>query len=118
MTAPSEPTVFEAGDFVRVISDPVRIKRLQRGHGEWAEQMFQSLGKIGRIEEVYSDGDLKIAICGGQWTYNPIALQFVFNFKSSLPSNWDERLREITTSYPDFELPEESLWRGILTPFL
>ena len=48
-----EQNNFSVGDFVKVISDPVRIKRLQRGHGEWAEQMFQrsraprSLAKCG-----------------------------------------------------------------------
>ena len=35
---------------------------------------FQTLGKIGRIQQVYHDNDLKVEVCGTSWTYNPAAV--------------------------------------------
>ena len=52
-----------------------RVKQvLQRGHGEWAEAMAPTLGKIGRIQQIYHDSDLKVEVCGTSWTYNPVAV--------------------------------------------
>ncbi|KAL3868374.1 hypothetical protein ACJMK2_041187 [Sinanodonta woodiana] len=65
---------FGVGDLVQVCSDVERIKVLQRGHGEWAEAMLPTLGKIGRIQQVYHDNDLKVEVCGTSWTYNPSAV--------------------------------------------
>ena len=31
----------------------------------------QTLGKVGRVVQVYPDGDLKVDIRGGEWTFNP-----------------------------------------------
>ena len=47
---------------------------LQRGHGEWAEAMLPTLGKIGRVQQIYHDNDLKVEVCGTSWTYNPAAV--------------------------------------------
>ncbi len=47
---------------------------LQRGHGEWAEAMVPTLGKIGRVQQIYHDNDLKVEVCGTSWTYNPQAV--------------------------------------------
>ena len=47
---------------------------MQRGHGEWAEAMAPTLGKIGRIQQIYHDNDLKVEVCGTSWTYNPVAV--------------------------------------------
>ena len=47
---------------------------LQRGHGEWAEAMAPTLGKIGRVQQIYHDNDLKVEVCGTSWTYNPAAV--------------------------------------------
>lgn len=65
---------FAVGDFVKICSDIERIKILQRGHGEWAEAMVPTLGKVGRVQQVYSDNDLKIEVCNTSWTYNPLAV--------------------------------------------
>ncbi len=46
----------------------------QRGHGEWAEAMSPTLGKIGRVQQIYHDSDLKVEVCGTSWTYNPAAV--------------------------------------------
>ncbi|ESO07042.1 hypothetical protein HELRODRAFT_191290 [Helobdella robusta] len=75
---------FCVGDFVKVCSDVERMKVLQRGHGEWAEAMVPTLGKVGRVQQVYQDNDLKVEgykmytkhtkVCGTSWTYNPQAV--------------------------------------------
>ena len=50
------------------------MKVLQRGHGEWADAMAPTLGKIGRVQQIYHDNDLKVEVCGTSWTYNPLAV--------------------------------------------
>uniref|UniRef100_A0A131YG45 RING-type E3 ubiquitin transferase n=1 Tax=Rhipicephalus appendiculatus TaxID=34631 RepID=A0A131YG45_RHIAP len=65
---------FAVGDLVQICSDLERIKILQRGHGEWAEAMTPTLGKIGRVQQIYHDNDLKVEVCGTSWTYNPLAV--------------------------------------------
>lgn len=44
------------------------------GHGEWAEAMAPTLGKVGRVQQIYHDNDLKVEVCGTSWTYNPAAV--------------------------------------------
>lgn len=70
----SPPTQFAEGDFVKICSDLERIKLLQRGHGEWAEAMIPTLGKVGRVQQVYHDNDLKVEVGHTSWTYNPMAV--------------------------------------------
>ncbi|XP_076440202.1 E3 ubiquitin-protein ligase MIB1-like [Babylonia areolata] len=70
----SSVTQFAVGDLVQICSDTERIKVLQRGHGEWAEAMMPTLGKIGRVQQIYHDSDLKVEVCGTSWTYNPSAV--------------------------------------------
>jgi hypothetical protein len=65
---------FAIGDLVQICYDIERIKHLQKGHGEWAEAMRPTLGKLGRVQQVYHDNDLKIEVCGTSWTYNPLAV--------------------------------------------
>lgn len=59
---------------MKICHDLERIKVLQRGHGEWAEAMIPTLGKVGRVQQVYQDNDLKIEVCNTSWTYNPLAV--------------------------------------------
>ncbi|XP_059226620.1 E3 ubiquitin-protein ligase mind-bomb isoform X2 [Stomoxys calcitrans] len=70
-TAPPE---FQVGDIVKICSDVESIKQLQRGHGEWADAMQLTLGKVGRVQQVYHDNDLKIEVGNTSWTYNPLAV--------------------------------------------
>ncbi|XP_058117166.1 E3 ubiquitin-protein ligase MIB1 [Anopheles ziemanni] len=74
MLTDNEPKQFAVGDFVKICSDLERIKILQRGHGEWAEAMVPTLGKVGRVQQVYHDNDLKVEVCNTSWTYNPLAV--------------------------------------------
>ncbi|KAF6027626.1 MIB1 [Bugula neritina] len=66
--------VFSVGDMVQILNDVDRVKQLQRGHGEWAEAMSPTLGKIGVVKQIYHDNDLKIDVCDTSWTYNPLAV--------------------------------------------
>ncbi|KAL9692296.1 hypothetical protein quinque_016494 [Culex quinquefasciatus] len=70
----SQSQQFAVGDFVKICSDLERIKILQRGHGEWAEAIVPTLGKAGRVQQVYHDNDLKVEVCNTSWTYNPLAV--------------------------------------------
>uniref|UniRef100_A0A182J119 RING-type E3 ubiquitin transferase n=1 Tax=Anopheles atroparvus TaxID=41427 RepID=A0A182J119_ANOAO len=74
MLTDNQPQQFAVGDFVKICSDLERIKILQRGHGEWAEAMVPTLGKVGRVQQVYHDNDLKVEVCNTSWTYNPLAV--------------------------------------------
>jgi len=65
---------FRVGDLVHISSDLERVKVLQRGHGEWAEAMIPTLGKIGKVQQIYHDGDLKVDVAGTSWTYNPLCV--------------------------------------------
>ncbi|XP_062506167.1 E3 ubiquitin-protein ligase MIB2-like isoform X2 [Corticium candelabrum] len=62
---------FEVGDHVRVLNDAAEVKRLQQGHGEWADDMALSLGMVGKVEKLYTDGDLRVDVNGSTWTFNP-----------------------------------------------
>jgi len=79
-TAPPE---FQVGDIVKICSDVESIKILQRGHGEWADAMQLTLGKIGRVQQVYHDNDLKVEVGNTSWTYNPLAVCKVASSTSS-----------------------------------
>uniref|UniRef100_H2YAN9 RING-type E3 ubiquitin transferase n=1 Tax=Ciona savignyi TaxID=51511 RepID=H2YAN9_CIOSA len=52
--------MFEVGDLVQISSQVDQVKSLQRGHGEWSESMLTALGKIGRVQQVYPDSDIKV----------------------------------------------------------
>ncbi|XP_052759583.1 E3 ubiquitin-protein ligase MIB1 [Galleria mellonella] len=86
-SAGSAPGGFAVGDLVQVCSDQERVKALQRGHGEWAEAMAPTLGKIGRVQQIYHDNDLKVEVCNTSWTYNPNAVTKVASSDGSIPGN-------------------------------
>lgn len=50
--------------------------------------MFQqTMGKIGRVLQIYHDGDLKVEVCSTSWTYNPQAVTKVASSDGSVPGN-------------------------------
>ena len=85
-------TWFSVGDLVQICSNVERVKVLQRGHGEWAEAMAPTLGKIGRVQQIYHDNDLKVEVCGTSWTYNPLAVTKVASDGSIPGASSGERL--------------------------
>jgi len=69
---------FLEGDVVRVSDDPDRVRENQKGHGDWVEAMLGVLGKVGIVQEIYSDGDLRVAVKGQPvWTLNPLNVEAV-----------------------------------------
>ncbi|XP_051879285.1 E3 ubiquitin-protein ligase mib1 isoform X1 [Pristis pectinata] len=86
---------FNVGDLVQICYDLERIKLLQRGHGEWAEAMLPTLGKVGRVQQIYSDSDLKVEVCGTSWTYNPAAVTKVASAGSAVSNASGERLSQL-----------------------
>ncbi|XP_021361019.1 E3 ubiquitin-protein ligase MIB2-like isoform X2 [Mizuhopecten yessoensis] len=64
--------LFALNDIVKISQDIHIVKELQKGHGEWSENMRPALGKTGRVLKVYPDGDLRVSVSAGQtWTLNP-----------------------------------------------
>lgn len=61
---------FAVGDIVQILSDAEQVSCLQLGHGEWTEAMIPTLSKIGHVQYVYSDGDLKVDVNETTWTFN------------------------------------------------
>lgn len=49
--------------------------------------IFQTLGKIGRVQQIYHDGDLKVEVCSTSWTYNPQAVTKVASSDGSVQGN-------------------------------
>ena len=47
--------------------------------------MAPTLGKIGRVQQIYHDNDLKVEVCGTSWTYNPSAVSKVASDGQCLP---------------------------------
>lgn len=86
---------FLVGDLVQICYDIDRIKLLQRGHGEWAEAMLPTLGKVGRVQQIYSDSDLKVEVCGTSWTYNPAAVTKIAPSGSAVSNASGERLSQL-----------------------
>ncbi|XP_023022675.2 E3 ubiquitin-protein ligase mind bomb 2 isoform X1 [Leptinotarsa decemlineata] len=68
---------FAVGDVVTLITDAEKVKELQRGHGEWIEIMRNSLGKLGKVLKVYSDGDLRVQLEGHTWTLHPQCVRII-----------------------------------------
>nr|XP_012144811.1 PREDICTED: E3 ubiquitin-protein ligase MIB2 isoform X1 [Megachile rotundata] len=68
---------FSLGDIVRVKTDLLAVKLYQRGHGEWIDVMKNALGKAGKVIKIYSDGDLRVALDGYTWTFNPLSVTLV-----------------------------------------
>lgn len=48
---------------------------------------LQTLGKIGRVQQIYHDNDLKVEVCNTSWTYNPNAVTKVASSDGSVPGN-------------------------------
>ncbi|CDQ81773.1 unnamed protein product [Oncorhynchus mykiss] len=55
----------------------------------------QTLGKVGRVQQIYSDSDLKVEVCGTSWTYNPAAVTKVAPTGSAVTNASGERLSQL-----------------------
>lgn len=62
---------------MRLINDKEKVKRLQKGHGEWNESLSILLGVSGKVKSIYADGDLKVKMFGTTVTLNPDCVEKV-----------------------------------------
>lgn len=90
--------LFSVGDMVRVIDDANKVKELQRGHGEWIDVMKASLGKIGKITKIYTDGDLRVNSEGQTWTFNPLCVSLVPGSATEMNNTMTANQREEHTN--------------------
>ena len=100
---------FQVGDLVQICSDVERIQILQKGHGEWAEGMLPTLGKIGRVQHIYHDNDLKINVNGFDWTYNPAAVTKVASADGTFPGYTGEGLQALLKKLYECDLNGNSV---------
>ncbi|KAK3104710.1 hypothetical protein FSP39_008391 [Pinctada imbricata] len=63
--------LFAINDIVKISESIHLVKELQKGHGEWTDNMKMTLGRVGRVLKVYADGDLRVAVANQTWTFNP-----------------------------------------------
>lgn len=45
------------------------------------------MGKIGRVQQIYHDNDLKVEVCSTSWTYNPNAVTKVVSSDGTVLGN-------------------------------
>ena len=57
---------------------------------------IQTLGKIGRVQQIYHDNDLKVEVCGTSWTYNPAAVTKVASADGTAVGNSSGGKSELT----------------------
>ncbi|KAK6635597.1 hypothetical protein RUM44_000851 [Polyplax serrata] len=69
--------IFAVGDIVRLSDDENKVKECQKGHGDWIDAMKSSLGKVGKVNKIYRDGDLRVCIGTQTWTLNPACVTLV-----------------------------------------
>ncbi|VEN54035.1 unnamed protein product, partial [Callosobruchus maculatus] len=70
-------TSFAVGDIVTMITDLDMLKELQKGHGGWIDFMSNSIGKLGKVLRVYSDGDLRVQLEDLAWTLHPACVKLL-----------------------------------------
>uniref|UniRef100_A0A2H8U1G9 RING-type E3 ubiquitin transferase n=1 Tax=Melanaphis sacchari TaxID=742174 RepID=A0A2H8U1G9_9HEMI len=101
----SHGQIIRVGSTVRISDDVEYVRRLQKGHGEWADAMSMTLGEIGYVQQIYDDGDLKIVVCNTSWTYNPRAVTL-------LSTNGVEAIRDETLNDKRLRLARERDIKG------
>lgn len=62
---------LKLGDIVRIIPDSDKVQALQKRHGGWQTEMQATLGKVGKIVKIDSDGDVAVAFGNKAWVFNP-----------------------------------------------
>ncbi|XP_076451914.1 E3 ubiquitin-protein ligase MIB2-like isoform X2 [Babylonia areolata] len=65
---------ISVGDHVRVVTDRDRLETMQEGHGGYNSDMEASLGKVGEVVKVDSDGDVVVQFGQQKWLFNPVCL--------------------------------------------
>nr|CAB3263829.1 E3 ubiquitin-protein ligase MIB1 [Phallusia mammillata] len=104
--SPNEPK-FEVGDLVQISSHVDHVKTLQHGHGEWSEAMLPTLGKIGRVQQVYRDSDIKVEVSGSSWIFNPLLLSKVDQGQARSGEHLSQLLKKLFENQVSGDIHEE-----------
>ncbi|RUS90925.1 hypothetical protein EGW08_001322 [Elysia chlorotica] len=87
--------LYHTDDFVKISENLAQVRDWQAGHGEWTDVMRNTLGKIGIVKKVYTDGDLRVLVADQEWTFNPLCCILVPHGKqdmnNTLGSTHDQR---------------------------
>ncbi|CAL7942292.1 unnamed protein product [Xylocopa violacea] len=110
LTKVTSKDTFSLGDIVRVKTDLSTVKLYQRGHGEWIDVMKNALGKTGKVIKIYSDGDLRVALDGHTWTFNPLSVTLVPPGTESIPLQ-EETNRSLDWTAEGVDIEVEKLLR-------
>ncbi|KAJ8321090.1 hypothetical protein KUTeg_002677 [Tegillarca granosa] len=65
---------IKVGDTVKILENEQKAMLLQKEHGGWEEDMKKSLGKVGKVIKLDSDGDAVVAFGHQAWVFNPACL--------------------------------------------
>uniref|UniRef100_A0A131Y9T3 RING-type E3 ubiquitin transferase n=1 Tax=Rhipicephalus appendiculatus TaxID=34631 RepID=A0A131Y9T3_RHIAP len=106
-----KPSPYYKGQIVRICGDLTRVKQLQQGHGDYNSAMESALGRLGRIVEVDSDGDINVKCPGGlTWYFNPDCVEPVLDedsecddidFDEVVPVGLDGIIRDLLEVEPN-----------------
>ncbi|GFS03402.1 E3 ubiquitin-protein ligase MIB2 [Elysia marginata] len=87
--------MYHTDDSVRISDNLAQVREWQAGHGEWTDVMRNTLGKIGVVKKVYTDGDLRVLVADQEWTFNPLCCTLMPHGKqdmnNTLGSTHDQR---------------------------
>lgn len=67
-------TQHSVGDVIKILDDISMVHNLQDGHGGWVDDMALALGQAGRVVKVFPTGDVRVAVNGRVWTFNPLCM--------------------------------------------
>ncbi|XP_052819773.1 E3 ubiquitin-protein ligase MIB2-like [Mya arenaria] len=68
---------YGKGDLVKVIGSKEKVRRLQKNHGGWDDEMNDVLGKTGKVNIVDKDGDIGVVFEDKAFVFNPSCLTMV-----------------------------------------
>ena len=60
--------------------------------------LLQALGKMGRVQKVYADGDLRVCVSGQTWTFNPACCSAAPHAQQDLNNTMSENQLEEPSS--------------------
>ncbi|CAB3361685.1 Hypothetical predicted protein [Cloeon dipterum] len=112
---------FLVGDLVRVSDDLEAVKENQEGHGDWVDAMRGVLGKVGQVQEVYSDGDLRVAVKGQPvWTLNPLSVKAVpvTPERKGKPSEDIKNIADLTAMFGELEIASATGRKDMIKEFV
>ncbi|KAL4220974.1 E3 ubiquitin-protein ligase mib2 [Mactra antiquata] len=68
---------FSVQEVVTILENINSVRELQEGHGGWNDEMKSTLGQVGRIAHIDSDGDMKVKVASRVWIFSPVCLNVV-----------------------------------------